>query len=113
MSSKDLKQVWVLWVTGRQVSLVAQVLVCPGWRAHQREGSATGPGGHVWPPSGRRGYGLQGSGSALALPPRPRAVCLWGSSLCPVEGLGGDSEHLREAWGSLELGWVPLSDCEQ
>lgn len=42
MSSKDPKQAQVLRVTGRRVSLVGQALVCPGWRAGQREGSTMG-----------------------------------------------------------------------
>lgn len=36
----------------------------------------------MWPPSCRRGYGLQGSGSALALPCPGPGLCVFGAVLC-------------------------------
>lgn len=104
MSSKDPKQAQVLRVTGRRVSLVGQALVCLGWRAGQREGSTMGVLGATC------GHPV-GGGVGCRAPVQPW-LCPWPRALCLVEGLGGDSEHLREAWGPLELGWVSLSDCE-
>lgn len=98
---------WPAGVTGCPGPGLSGVAGRPVGRLYHR-----GPGGHEWLPSCRRGYGLQGSGSALALPPGP-GLCVFGAVLCALWKAWEETQHLREAWGSLELGWVPLSDRER
>ena len=51
--------------------------------------------------------GLRFSPGPAPHPPGP-GLCVFGSLLCAPWKAWEETEHLREAWGSLELGWVPL-----